>query len=685
MSRSSVTSVIVFPLALAAVGWLWVRRGDQAEAPSQVDNPTRPEPSTNDTKVQPAQSTPRLFVLAINGGGSPNQNFKSHLLHLQGLVDLLHGAGVPEERITVLAGDGSDPTPDLVEQAMDFGPESWRLHGTQAEDHFSHLGIMGNSAVAGATLYPATRGSMSIWLMTVGQQLRAGDVLLLYVTDHGTMGAEPDGNRIVLWGQGQSLSARELREALETLDPGVRVVALMSQCYSGGFAKLADLGGSRGEPTGRFCGFFSTTAERKAYGCYAETRDNPRVGHSFAFLQALPAAMGRLSVAHELTQEFDDTPDVPVRTSELYLGALLVDAARSRKIPEAQLVDGLLESAWSGKSTFNLEAQRLDRLGDRFGLPVTRRLADLAMLAANIRKLTVRLEELTGTLGTTLAATNQSELGRFLAARPDRRLSLDRSALKTMALERRFDLGKQLLSELAAFSGGRIPMAKEDWERAKQMLFRMRVRAAALARMENVLVAIAGGLYLNEQPTGRAALQRLLDCESLDLGLTGREWVPPSPAMPPLDEDVAQVQAIEARTSSSSLVKQPAANLGEVAPELQLVLYRGESPAPGRPVLLFFWATWCKACKAAVPAVLAWAEKRQVTVLAVTDEDAAVLDQFFATQREFPALVARDPGQQSMSRLGVHSLPSFVLLDGLGRVASPLTSSLRELPTLVPE
>jgi hypothetical protein len=30
----------------------------------------------------------------------------------------------------------------------------------------------------------------------------------------------------------QLLSVKELREALQTLDPGVRIVALMSQCYS---------------------------------------------------------------------------------------------------------------------------------------------------------------------------------------------------------------------------------------------------------------------------------------------------------------------------------------------------------------------------------------------------------------------------------------------------------------------
>jgi thiol-disulfide isomerase/thioredoxin len=180
-------------------------------------------------------------------------------------------------------------------------------------------------------------------------------------------------------------------------------------------------------------------------------------------------------------------------------------------------------------------------------------------------------------------------------------------------------------------------------------------------------------------------VQRLIDCEALDLKLTGVEWIPPGPALPPLDEDLAQLQAIKERASATRLVKQPRANLGEAAPELQLVPYRGESPAAGKPLLLFFWATWCKACKPAVPAVLAWSAKRDITVVAVTSEDEATLDQFFATHREFPALVARDPGDHTMARLGVRSYPSFILIDSQGRVASGVTNSLRELPAQAPE
>ncbi len=94
-----------------------------------------------------------------------------------------------------------------VERAADWGPEAWRLHGTEVEERFSDLALLGNSTVTGAQLHPATRGALSVWLIT-WQQLRAGDTLLLYVAGHGSLGAGSHGNRIVLWGPGDLGSSR---------------------------------------------------------------------------------------------------------------------------------------------------------------------------------------------------------------------------------------------------------------------------------------------------------------------------------------------------------------------------------------------------------------------------------------------------------------------------------------------
>ena len=69
------------------------------------------------------------------------------------------------------------------------------------------------------------------------------------MTDHGTKNAEdPANNWITLWGDQESLSVTELRELFARLDPHVRVVVLMSQCYSGAFANL--MYRSAAEPTG---------------------------------------------------------------------------------------------------------------------------------------------------------------------------------------------------------------------------------------------------------------------------------------------------------------------------------------------------------------------------------------------------------------------------------------------------
>jgi thiol-disulfide isomerase/thioredoxin len=116
--------------------------------------------------------------------------------------------------------------------------------------------------------------------------------------------------------------------------------------------------------------------------------------------------------------------------------------------------------------------------------------------------------------------------------------------------------------------------------------------------------------------------------------------------------------------------------VGSTAPPLTLAQHRGTPPASladGKTRLLFFWATWCAPCKAALPELLAYAGEHGVEVVAITDEDPAVLDRFFAGKPAFPELVAIDARRDAFLSYGVSGTPTFVLVDGTGVVRSVST------------
>jgi hypothetical protein len=255
-----------------------------------------------------------LHVLMINGGGDRENNFASHLSHLRQLAGLLERAQVPRDHVTVLASDGSNPAPDLAVR----GPEPegiWLLEGTALGDLLRHTTSFENSTLAGYSLRPATRAELGRVFGELGERLRPGDTLLVFVTDHGTSNPrDPLDNRITLWGAHESLSVRALRGLLAGLPAQVRVVSLMSQCFSGGFAYLYDLRARDRLPSGAACGYFSSTADRPAYGCYPEVRGVEAVGHGFEFLQAL-SHRGRFAAAHDSVVLADQSPDVPLRPS----------------------------------------------------------------------------------------------------------------------------------------------------------------------------------------------------------------------------------------------------------------------------------------------------------------------------------------------------------------------------------
>ena len=117
---------------------------------------------------------------------------------------------------------------------------------------------------------------------------------------------------------------------------------------------------------------------------------------------------------------------------------------------------------------------------------------------------------------------------------------------------------------------------------------------------------------------------------------------------------------------------------GSPAPALRKVeAYRGTVPedvARGGPYLLFFWATWCAPCKAALPEVVAFERERGTKVIAITDELPDQLDEFFAKyDGTFPDAVAWDEFRWSFLTYGVSGTPGFVLVGSDGKIQKTWT------------
>jgi len=108
----------------------------------------------------------------------------------------------------------------------------------------------------------------------------------------------------------------------------VQTVMLMSQCCSDTCA--AAMYDDRGPaPSGHTCGFFAIRREIQAYGCYPEGRERARLGYAFRCIDAL-RQHPTTAAAHREVLVTNDSPDVPVRTSDLSRERLVSQEAAAR-------------------------------------------------------------------------------------------------------------------------------------------------------------------------------------------------------------------------------------------------------------------------------------------------------------------------------------------------------------------
>ncbi len=728
-------------------------------------------PARADAPVTPASG---LHVLVINGGGSAADNFASHVAHVRRLLDTMARAGVPKGRITVLASDGADPAPDVA--VRDERPEAfWLLEGTRLDKELAPPPHLESTTLPGVAHESATRAALERWFSAAHAKLQPGDTLFIYVTDHGTRNQQdPLENRITLWGDKASISVRQFGALLGRLSARVRVVTLMSQCFSGGFARLHEVRGRGAGASGNTCGYFSTTDDRFAYGCYPEAAGNEEVGHSFAFFDALSRTR-QMPAAHARVLELDGTPDVPLRSSDVYLGDLLWRVAQVRRTDEATVVDALLARAWQKRAAWETELRLLDRIGRAFGLPSPRTLKEVRERALAIESVKKEISARRNDWEERFGSTNALNLDGFLAAHPGLAEQVTPRALRNLVDAARGQITARLLPELQRFTEahgarlGRMTAFADKADLAEALSYRMDVRLAVLERMRTILRGIAGRVLLAEPGRGADAKTHagLLACEGLTLpgtavaagkgngqlepfpafdddrtlaetvipGWMGIEfseapsarrkaaavpaaaafvvrvfpdspaqvsglragdivlgprgqlfsepreilsWTMLAPVGQPQQLDVlrgaARMQVIltPARKPTDMLKIGPP-RVGTAAPALVGQAYRGVLPkrfADAGPQLLYFWATWCGPCKAALPALLAYAERHRVTVVAVTDESREELDRFFAAWKApFPANVMMDEDRLTSSAYAVSGTPTFVLISGAGKVA----------------
>ena len=725
----------------------------------------------------------RTHALLLNGGSAPESNYQSHLHHLEDMVARLEARGIPRERIYVFSADGQDPAADLATR-QPLPPGFWLIEDLPVGNQLKPRQELTDTRWPGVTLRPATHAALREWFETSGRELLPSDQLLLFVTDHGTGNREePDNGAISLWHE--SLTVKELRGFLDLLPDGVRTALVMSQCYSGTFARAMYDGD---EPSGDVCGFFSTARNLKAYGCYPEGRDRDRIGHAFTFIGSL-GRYPTLRGAHREVLVLDDTPDAPLQTSDIYLADQVAREAASRKEAVEAAADRLLRVAWRDRAAWEPEIRLLDRIGDAFGTFSPRTLEEVQSHEDDLAGMADRLKTYGRRWQRALTVVKAENLDDFLRGRSDWKERLDGHA--SLDEEGRRQCVVELLPALEQYARSR----PEIWERLERLRakaertssaeWRLDVRRAALRRARSILLGIAGRTLLAgaADRSGEAgaltaasgALERLDRCEAFDpggippdaevafavpasrfpplaaeralleevlpswlgvrfgpvpeavqagrdllagasllelvypdspasdgglregdivLGPAGRrfntreqirEWTMTSPVRKPLalavmrpgpspaEDEVLQI-TVKLTPFPDELPGLPGPpQIGELAPPLPAGLQSvGSEPLAAlaaRPHLLFFWATWCAPCKAAVPEVLAFSQARGIPVVAISDEEPSVVSRFLAGRKEaFFTQVAVDTRRRSLIDYGVSGTPTLVLVDAAGKV-----------------
>ena len=135
-----------------------------------------------------------------------------------------------------------------------------------------------------------------------------------------------------------------------------------------------------------------------------------------------------------------------------------------------------------------------------------------------------------------------------------------------------------------------------------------------------------------------------------------------------LKELILGAIAIFILSNIMSYIRKPELNSTQL-PQVELSLLDGTpySLKIGKPVVIHFWATWCKVCKLEAQNIETLSKKYEVLTIAVNSGDNAKV-QAYIKQRQLTFKVLNDVDSTWVKKFKVEVFPTTFIYDGKGEL-----------------